>query len=68
MLRPLCSIILHENDFFNRCVSVGIFYHIQWVGLMLVPFRVSNPFYLTLICQLVNVVLTLIIFKEPNRR
>jgi len=34
---------------------VGIFYQIQW--LMLAPFRVSNAFYLTLICQLLHIVL-----------
>jgi hypothetical protein len=28
---------------------VGILYRLQW--LMLAPFRVSNAFYLTLICQ-----------------
>jgi len=34
---------------------VVICYHLQW--LMLAPFRVSNAFYLTLICQLLHIVL-----------
>jgi len=34
---------------------VGIFYLIQWS--MLAPFRVSNAFYLTLICHPLHVVL-----------
>jgi len=43
---------------------VGIFYRRQW--LMLAPFRVSNAFYLTLICQLLHIVLK--IFKGPALR
>jgi len=36
-------------------VGLEFFYHIQW--LMLAPFRVSNAFYLTLICQFLHIVL-----------
>jgi len=54
LLRPLCSTKLMKTTFLIAVYLVGIFCLIQWS--MLAPFRVSNAFYLTLICHPLHVV------------
>jgi len=55
-----CSVLcalpnLTKTTFLIAVYLVGIFYLMQWS--MLAPFRISNAFYLTLICHLLHVLL-----------
>jgi len=55
---------LHENYFFNHCVSCWIFLPPAVVNASSISCFL-NAFYLTLICQLLQIVLISIIFKGP---
>jgi len=57
---------LHENVFFNRCVSCWEFLPPAVDNLMLASFRVSNAFYLKLICQILHSALIFNNLQRPS--